>query len=465
MRYFIALIGLTVVTGILGCKARQEQSAVMADATAPAEKPVDPAAKEAVQAVAVACGSDTASQFRGSSGDHVDFVPVYVAPVAGKDHEDFFESATFTDGKWKLSTGMRDPKTPECVAGRLELSTEELIGALRCAGVDPCRGIAKPSQGPCKIEAGQVVAGYDRGVSGVAFTDLESCGDLMVSEQGILGFAEFAAAPPPKGETRALPRGDQPESAMALTANSFAWAPYGDAARAFHLTKTNYSGQLEFKPDTLYSWGPFAKLNWLASHGWSGKLRRDYKDAPIFATTSPFGSFGYGDISVRLKIKTEGVRYKFISEYPFRSGRAREYCDDNDVDVDSTIIVRYWDNGIVTGLDYILCGLGPVHSWSWGTQEQYAEMNAEVTWMGQHNYRDYELYVKRGGVDEMYPAVDGNSPSAQKWQNNMSYHYTRGFGAASHAGNRGLIYYNPGVSNGDQVSHFRTNSPVYFNPE
>ncbi len=465
MRTFITLVGLTVVPGALGCKARQEQSALRADTVATVEKPVDPAAKEAVQTVTAACGGDPASQFRGGVGDHVDFVAVYEAPVEGKDHEDFFESATFTGGKWKLSIGVRDPKTPECVAGRLELSTDELIGALRCAGVDPCKGNVKPNHGPCKIEGGQVVPGDDHGISGVTFTDLDSCEALMVSEQGIRGFEELAVAPPPKAEHRALPGGEQPETAMALTANTFAWARYGDPQRAYHLTKTDYSGQLDFKPDTLYSWGPFAKLDWLASHAWSGKLRRDYRDSPIFATTSPFGSFGYGDVSVRLKIKPHGVKYKFVSEYPFRGGRAREYCDDYDVDVDNTVIVRYWDNGGLTGLDYILCGLGPVHSWSWGTKEHYSEMNAEVSWIGQHNYRDYELYIKTNGVDQLYMPVDGTNPSAQKWQNNISYHYSRGFGASSHAGNRGLIYYNPTVSGADPVTHFRTNSPVYFNEE
>lgn len=450
--------------GAYGCKPRQEQSAIKAEGEASAaQRPVSPEARQAVQAVQAACGRDSAL-LRGADDDHVDFVPVGSPAAAGIDHDPFYERATFAEGRWHLSTGIRDGQTPACVAGRLYLSTEELIGALGCAGIDPCQGQAKQASKNCTLRNGQVVPESGDG-SGLVFADFAACEALASSESARDAFAQLAKAEPPQSENRVLGGDGGNQTAMALTGEAFAWAKYGDPNRAFHLVKTNYSGELMFKPDTLYSWGPYAKLDWLENQSWSGRLTRDYRDSPLYATTSPFGSMGYGNFSIRIKLKTYGVKYKFVSEYPFRPGRSREYCRDYDVDPDSTVVVRYWDNGSITGLDYIICGMGPVHSWSWGTKEHYNEMNAEVRWMGSHNYRDYELYVKQRGADLMHPRVDGNNPSAEQWQTSVSYHYMYGFGSAAHRNDRGLIHFNPDADGQTPDEHFRTNSPVYFNPE
>ncbi len=259
-------------------------------------------------------------------------------------------------------------------------------------------------------------------------------------------------------ETKAEP-GDPSKPSKAefgLAGVGYTYTQCHDSTRGYHIVKTDASGNLVCKIDTLYSWGPSVKIDWFKDAPWTGRLKRDGQNAPIFATQSPYATFGYGDFAMRIRLKND-VRYKFISEGYLVNPYA--YCDDLSYSqIETTVIARWWKNGVgMTGLDYILCGKGPIHSWSWGTQEHLNEINRDVAWIGEHNYIDYELYVKKGGVDEVLPDnLDGHTFTNAVLQRNLTAH-------SQNIGNN--IYYNPSAGGKSAFYHFKTNWPIYFNPD
>lgn len=263
--------------------------------------------------------------------------------------------------------------------------------------------------------------------------------------------AAAGAKTAPSGDSR---KGqDAPEAGLSLAeTGTWTWGDCNDSARAFHLVARS-GGTLvcQGKIDTLYSWGPEAKINSLARQSWSGRIRRGGDDKEIFLTQSAFATHGYGPYAIRFRLKS-GTKFRF-----FDGTAAYQICDAmSSSEVEDTVAVRYWNIGQYTGLDFLLCGLGPVHSWSYGTQGHLDEMNREVTWMAQYNYKFYELYVKQNGVDTTYPnGLDGHAFSQQTWTNVGAWHRQK---------LPGVVHYNPDVTDQTPEAHFSTAWPTYINP-
>ena len=203
------------------------------------------------------------------------------------------------------------------------------------------------------------------------------------------------------------------------------------------------------KIDTLYSWGPAKKISWLQGQSYSGRLTRDGTNAPIFTTQTSYATYGYGDYAIRFHIGSN-ARFQF-----FDNVNAYDVCEQvPSSQVDNTIAVRYWAIGAITGVDYILCGLGPIESWSYGTRTHYQEFSRETSWISANNYRNYELYVKQDGVDQIPPILDSHSFAPSVWTGNLSRH------AATFPGR---IFFNPSAPNQDEASHFATKWGTYIN--
>lgn len=225
-----------------------------------------------------------------------------------------------------------------------------------------------------------------------------------------------------------------------------------DPNHSYHNIKTDDQGQLlpGCMPDTLYSWGDWGKIAWYKqNYGAKGQWTTRALDRRLYTTPSPLGTFAYGPILMRLKLRPDAR-----NKLSFGSTSCNTLSDAEKAD---TVLVVYWNNKQGTGVDYILCSMGPVESWSYGTQENYDEVLREKAWVESHDYKEYELYYKRQGVDQLIGlTLDSHEFTADGLNNNLRVA-------------RQLVDLKVGGIFADDPAqkkeHFKTAHPIYFNPD
>lgn len=225
-----------------------------------------------------------------------------------------------------------------------------------------------------------------------------------------------------------------------------------DSRNENHHVRTEYGLLVEgCLPDTLYSWGNFQKLdfyrkNFTSNTDWLKPLARD-----LYLSSSSISTFGYGPIPIRLKLK-EGIKYKLQKG----SSNALHCKDLSDLEKLDTLIINQWSGIRRTGLDYIICSMNLVSSWSFAMAEHYDEMVRELQWIETHDDTAYEVYTKSLGKKELWGVdLDGFDFKKQTFLNYLgTIRRLAELGA-------GEVYSNENSSLDD---HFKTNNPIYFNP-
>jgi len=231
----------------------------------------------------------------------------------------------------------------------------------------------------------------------------------------------------------------------------------------YHVMPFADDGQLreECRPDTIYSWGDQVKLDWWQKnvgdqHPWAKNFQH-----VLYATTSPVGSFPYGPIPIRIKLKKD-VNFKLID------ARVTAYMIGPACggliplsEVENTVVTLFWTNTDGrSGVDYILCSSGPIESWSFGQKLHYDEIVDDVLWAKGHLGMNYDLYQKKYGDTVPLFAlgnIDGHIDSEPILRSELiQVQETAALGL-------GHIYYNLGVPH-DPDEHFRTHIPTYYNP-
>ncbi|HWU43056.1 MAG TPA: hypothetical protein VN132_06450, partial [Bdellovibrio sp.] len=172
-------------------------------------------------------------------------------------------------------------------------------------------------------------------------------------------------------------------------------------ADRYHLTKTDKNGYItsECTPEILYSWGGFDKLEWYIDNlgtkkSWPQKLPRSLYTVPSAAAT-----FGYGQISLRFKIKKD-VKFKLLRNPSTNdcNGLVSAHLAKTS-EFDNTIFARLNIDDGLSFLEFILCSSSPIESWSFGRPENYDEILRDYNWMTTQNYYQWEAYSKQNGVD------------------------------------------------------------------
>ena len=128
---------LTVLLALTpACKPRQTDSGLRADEGGKASVPAD--ASAAAKQVEDACGKAPQSLFHAVVSGAVDYSAAEPAKSPGDKpvQTEWFERATFKDGKWHLSSAIRATSSPTYVVGRKSLSSDEFIAALGCSALD-----------------------------------------------------------------------------------------------------------------------------------------------------------------------------------------------------------------------------------------------------------------------------------------------------------------------------------------
>lgn len=202
-------------------------------------------------------------------------------------------------------------------------------------------------------------------------------------------------------------------------------------------------------PDTLYSWGSFAKVQAI----WA-KLK-DVKSwaftwRTLYTSQAPIATFGYGDIPIRLKLKP-GVRFVYFKK---TYSVPTKICDE---DTERNLNAVYF-RGRDIYADIVVCSPQVLHSISYETKLHYNEMIRD--YRHQKQTPETAMVYSTQQTEGIFGAdVDTFDFSEQTLLSRLSQllKYIE-------AGKGDLIY-NPAVGMNDRTErqHFSTTYPTYFN--
>lgn len=217
-------------------------------------------------------------------------------------------------------------------------------------------------------------------------------------------------------------------------------------------------------PDTLYTWqtpervDEFRKM--FSGPKWSDQFNR----YALFTHINPVATFAYGYESLRFKLKPN-TRFKLVTDHDVEGDVCHSLSQE---ELSVTVLVR--NNPSLT--DWILCSPGPIESWSVGTRHHYDEVVSSTLWyFYESTHRDWLPYRRLfppvssplQGVaslfisdDEGGRKFDGHDFDQSQLINNLKtfrYLIDR---------NIGSVFIRHG-SAADEMSHFATKHPIYWN--
>lgn len=217
----------------------------------------------------------------------------------------------------------------------------------------------------------------------------------------------------------------------------------------------------ECSPDVLYSWGPQIKLDTMKKlmidkETWSGSPNAYYgQPAILFMSISPISTYGYGEISIRVKLR-KSTSFELPS-YAASSQNAVYVRTDDDFH------------------DFTTNESNNFESWSYGTPEQYDEMVRDIQRLESNKhavlyaplYDGWEggtlpkkKFEEKSGVEKSFYGLgqlDGHEFTEKTLKQRLLKHIEMILNG------EGRIHYQKGsCRNRDQ--HFRTKKRTYFNP-
>jgi hypothetical protein len=221
---------------------------------------------------------------------------------------------------------------------------------------------------------------------------------------------------------------------------------------------TAYEGAADICfPDTLYHWTNKESLNWKTANTSDKSVlpfpqKRGTNKGMYFSRT-PVSSHGYGDVSIRVKLK-KNVRFELVSD-------ARCFKLEKSYDITNTVFYRgykwpFHTENIKEGgylSEFIICDSEVVHSWSYGTQTHFNEMQDEAEWVNTHDVAEVTGFMT-GVIPWNTPGMDGASfryprflPKLQMYEENLKH-------------SSGKIFCSEGKDCSEE--HFETKLPIYY---
>lgn len=213
----------------------------------------------------------------------------------------------------------------------------------------------------------------------------------------------------------------------------------------------------ECAPDVLYSWAIYDE-SFL-------KFPKDPLRGKGYAYTwrTPLGSFGYGNIQLRYKLK-KGVTFKLIDE---SKRNCRLYTSS---EKSNTIFVAWLHRPehIINAVDYIICSPEVIESWSEGTYGAYYETAKERDFIENQNIYNRDRLASYDGYSAF--DEDGKRFPEHRYGHNDYFatvadprtnwnDYNRRVRGLLHK--QAQIYYADGVPK-DPHNHFKTKVDSYF---
>lgn len=236
----------------------------------------------------------------------------------------------------------------------------------------------------------------------------------------------------------------------------------------YHLAKSEDGYLLdECAPDTVYSWGGPEKAKWYRENLADGKVWPSLLPRSLYTVYSPAGTFGYGTIPLRFKIKP-GIRFKLLVNPSTNKCEElkQEKLISSNSELRNTVFTRLVvRDGGFSFLEQIICSPDVIESWSYGYTYHYDEILADHSWITTHHYYQWESYSKQDGKDKY---IDANIDKDQ-YGTDFSISAFRERMAFLRAVGEARLGYLAVEQSSDyrqkRNSHFQTSKPIFFNPE
>ena len=207
-------------------------------------------------------------------------------------------------------------------------------------------------------------------------------------------------------------------------------------------------------PNTVYSWGPFAKIELLqkliGEASWDERpfAESTNKIVGIYTVADPIGSFAYGDYSIRIKLKPD---VQFVYQQGLWS------CDQLSAEQKkNSVLIKIWnETEWTTAAEYIICSPHVIESWSYGTTEHYEEILRDAEYVKSHPGGEYLSYLREQGKPIIFGANADSMPFTEEhFKKVVELH--KGL-----SGKNGKVYARPD-SEELLESHFKNKWDVYF---
>ncbi len=210
----------------------------------------------------------------------------------------------------------------------------------------------------------------------------------------------------------------------------------------------------EYAPDTLYSWMSEEFLEKLFANS-DGPFLPIMK-RPYFSWRTPVGSFGYGKVSIRMRLKDD-VQFALVPHFEIQGDLNRQFQALNaNYDIENTVFVSEIPSAGYH--EYFVLSGGPLHSISYGTPEHLFEVQAEASWIKSHDhYQDFDLIMKQVDLTKPLEWDYGRIWSREILQSNID----RMKKIVSDG--QGKILYSPGFKT-DPTDHFSSRLKGYWVP-
>jgi len=172
----------------------------------------------------------------------------------------------------------------------------------------------------------------------------------------------------------------------------------------------------ECAPDTLYSWQKSSRIN-LDNFSKSPLINGIF----LYTWRTPIGTFGYGDVQLRLKLK-KNVKFRWVKTGDQACPKA---------DQENTVYVHAYPFGvfIASAVDYLLCSKGPVESWSAGSLGAFFEAKNELDFISMRPYEYPQPYDSYGiGFLRTKPVPRSvfypDNPYFMSWDNDLGHDWS-----------------------------------------
>lgn len=191
-----------------------------------------------------------------------------------------------------------------------------------------------------------------------------------------------------------------------LSISSFAQSSYMDKCNNQHSSGQSTGSSFVKEspachPDTLYSWQPISRINWeVFTKTPLAFGKSDY----LYAWRTPLGTFGYGDVQIRMKLRADVEFIEIDETMRFCESLTRTYSK-------KAVFVSIFNVGYGYVTDYLLCSGDPIESWSAHASGAFDEAERELTYLETHyknliqTYDSYLMPFGRKRIAARYPGL------------------------------------------------------------
>lgn len=236
--------------------------------------------------------------------------------------------------------------------------------------------------------------------------------------------------------------------------------------------KFNSTPPYECMPDTLYSWTLDNKIGKKLAPFKEAILKSTPQRTTLYTWRTPLGTYGYGNISIRIKLKPNTKFFYWPSIFPPPCDIDKLMMSEKDsIPTRDLVFVRFADgnseqgNDVLSWAEFDICSTEVVESISLFQPEHLTEMELEIDWITKFRYDQSSLFFYKYTFDEDDNPIDlkkeGLKWGRYKLQKNIELMNEKIINEKS----RVFLNLSNLSDTSAMIEHFKTAKPIYFNPD